>query len=53
MKWVDFGLKAQVDYRKNNKKMPVFSMEWIIMQNYENVSLSSFDDKFHKKKVNS
>ncbi len=48
---MDYGLKAQIDYKKNNRKMPVFSMEWIIMQNLENINLSSFEDKFYKKKV--
>ena len=32
--------------------MPVFSMEWILMQNYENVKTSLFDDKNYKNKVN-
>jgi hypothetical protein len=32
--------------------MSVFSMEWIIMQNYENAKTSYFDDKNFKNKVN-
>ncbi len=51
MKWLDYGLKAQADYRKNNRKLPVFSMEWILMQNYENISTSNFDDSEYRQKV--
>jgi hypothetical protein len=52
MKWIDYGLKAQHDYKRNNQKLPVFSMEWIAMQNYEHFKCSTFDDKNAKNKVN-
>jgi hypothetical protein len=31
--------------------MPVFSLEWVLMQNYETISKSCFDDKHFKNKV--
>lgn len=51
MKWMDSGINAQIDYRKNNKKLSVFPMEWIVMQNYENSNTLQFDDKHWKNKV--
>jgi len=42
---LEFGFKAQLDYRKSSKaKLPVFSLEWVIMQNFENLNKSKFDD---------
>jgi hypothetical protein len=51
LKWIDYGLKAQIDYKKNNRKLPVFPMEWIIMKNYDKINKSSFDEKNFKLKV--
>jgi hypothetical protein len=48
---MDYGLKAQADYKKHNQKMPVFPMEWIIMLNFENLQLTKFDSKSAKPKV--
>lgn len=51
MKWIDFGFEAQKEYKKANRKVPVFPMEWLIMQNYEKSNLTKFDDKNFKNKV--
>ena len=52
MKWIDYGFEAQKEYKKANRKVPVFPMEWLIMQNYENCDTSYFDGKNSKNKVN-
>ena len=51
MDWIEYGLSAEIDYKKNNRKLPVFPMEWIIMQNFENLRKSNFDNLNMKKKV--
>lgn len=50
-KWLEHGLKAQTDYKKLNRKMPVFPMEWIVMQNYENLDISKFSNLNFRQKV--
>lgn len=35
MKWIKFGLEAVDDYNKEESKIPVFSIEWLIHQNLQ------------------
>jgi len=49
LNWLEFGFKALSDYRKIKTKVPVFSIEWIILHNYQLLSKLNFDSKEAKK----
>lgn len=35
--WFDFGFKCQEIYRKSREKIPVFPMEWLLVENIRNL----------------
>ena len=40
------------DYKKCKFKMPVFSLEWLILHNFENLQKINFDKNNYIKEVN-
>ena len=42
--WFDFGFKCQEIYRKSREKIPVFPMEWILLENVKNLDTIKVDD---------
>lgn len=34
--WLDYGLKCQEIYRKSREKIPVFPLDWIVLENIRN-----------------
>ncbi len=51
MKWLEFGNSAREDYKKTETKMPVFSLEWLLMNNFENFEKTRIDNLADKNKV--
>lgn len=41
--WVDHGFKCQEIYRKSREKIPVFPMEWVLMENIRNIDTINID----------
>lgn len=43
--WFDYGFKCQEIYRKSREKIPVFPMEWVIVENIRKLDNISIDDE--------
>ncbi len=41
--WVDYGLKCQEIYRKSREKIPVFPIDWLIIENVSNIDSMSLN----------
>ena len=41
--WFNYGFKCQEIYRKSREKIPVFPMEWAILENIKNLNLINVD----------
>ena len=41
--WFDHGLKCQEIYRKTREKIPVFPMDWLVIENIKNINSISLD----------
>lgn len=41
--WVDHGLKCQSIYRKSREKIPVFPIDWLIIENIRSLSQIDID----------
>jgi hypothetical protein len=41
--WVDHGLACQAIYRKSREKIPVFPIDWLIVENIRNLSQITLD----------
>lgn len=41
--WFEFGFKCQEIYRKSREKIPVFPMEWVIVENIRNIDTIKVD----------
>jgi hypothetical protein len=52
VKWLEFGNNAREDYKKTETKMPVFSLEWLLMNNFEKIDKTKIDKITDKNKVN-
>lgn len=35
--WFDYGLKCQEIYRKSREKIPVFPIDWLLVENIQNL----------------
>lgn len=49
MKWIKFGFDAIDDYMKCKGKIPVFPIDWLLMQNFEKIKEIRFDKNNQKK----
>lgn len=47
--WFDYGLKCQEIYRKSREKIPVFPMEWLLIENISNIKKCALDLTSRKK----
>ena len=41
--WVDHGLKCQEIYRKSREKIPVFPIDWLIVENIQNIDKTDLE----------
>ena len=41
--WIQHGQKCQEIYRKTREKIPVFPLEWILIENIKNLDTIKFD----------
>lgn len=41
--WIDQGLKCQAIYRKSREKIPVFPIDWLIVENIRNLEQIEID----------
>lgn len=41
--WFEHGFKCQGIYRKSREKIPVFPMEWVIIENIRNLETINID----------
>ena len=41
--WVDHGLKCQEIYGKSREKIPVFPIDWLIVENIQNIDKTDLD----------
>ena len=41
--WFDFGYKCRQLYRKSGEKIPVFPIEWLLVQNAKHLSVADLD----------
>jgi hypothetical protein len=41
--WFDYGLKCQEIYRKSREKIPVFPIDWLLVENLSNLDKINLD----------
>lgn len=41
--WFDYGVKCQEIYRKSREKIPVFPLDWLIIENIRNITKTNID----------
>jgi histone demethylase JARID1 len=41
--WLDHGLKCQEIYRRSREKIPVFPIDWLIVENIMNIDKTELD----------
>ncbi len=41
--WLDYGLKCQEIYRKSREKIPVFPIDWVLIENILNLDKINLD----------
>lgn len=41
--WFDHGLKCQEIYRKSREKIPVFPIDWLLVENIANLDSTALD----------
>jgi histone demethylase JARID1 len=41
--WFDYGIKCQEIYRRSREKIPVFPLDWLIIENIRNITKLNID----------
>ena len=41
--WFDFGFKCQEIYRRSREKIPVFPIDWLVIENVLNIANADLD----------